>query len=295
VFQSHTSEPITATNAQFTALNPDPGPAGPSTPFTVELELRHGEGSVCVETVYREIGYDPLPTISLSNNGAAFTNPIPLCDGAINTLTAVCSGCSSSSFEWNNSPTTPSISVTTQGGYYAVVSDDNNCRSQTEIALFTEATDGLNAAVVANPTDICSGANATLEVAPCVGCSYQWIDFSSANAIPLGQTYGTSDSGTYYAEVTNPQGCVYPTSTITLNLITLTIPSITSTTDYLCAGQTATLSTPQVSGYMYQWYFNTVLISVLTKLLLRPNLMQLDCTMSKLPIQIIAQNGHPTS
>ena len=57
IFQSHTSEPITATDAQFTALNPAPGPPGPSTPFTVELELLHGEGSVCVETVYREIGY----------------------------------------------------------------------------------------------------------------------------------------------------------------------------------------------------------------------------------------------
>jgi hypothetical protein len=149
--------------------------------FSVSLTFTHGES--CREIIDRQIGVNALPTVTLRevSTGANITSatPLYLCDSDSIQLIAGCTApCNAalSSFQWNTGATTPSINVATQGGYYALVTDQNECRKISEIGVVIDALDGLNSPVVANPSQICSGDDVVLEVAPCMGCSYQWIE-----------------------------------------------------------------------------------------------------------------------
>lgn len=231
-----------------------------SSSIATTTTITHGE--TCRDIMSRDIDINPLPTIGLTrqSDGSAIStgSPIYLCVGDNDSLIVSCtsSNCSNPSFQWNTGATTPSIYVGSQGGYYVVVEDENSCRKISEIALVIEANQGHNAPVTANPTQVCSGNNVTLEVAPCIGCNYQWIDVSSGASIPAGQTHTTNDTGQYYAQVINAQGCYYNTAPIILSDVILMPPTITGTTDSICAGQTSTLSTGSGVGFQYQWYWN---------------------------------------
>jgi hypothetical protein len=234
---------------------------GPSTSsFTTTLTLTHGEDYRCRDIIERTIGVNTLPVIGLTrrsdNSQITTANPIYLCVGESDSLIVNCTTCSSSDFQWNTGATTPSIYLNNQGGYYAQVQDQNGCRKISELAVVIEAADGFNAPAVANPSQICSGNAVTLEVAPCIGCSYQWIDVSSGLSLPPGQTRITSDTGNYYAQVINAQGCYYNTAQVSVSETNLAIPSINGTTDSICGGQYATLFTTSGGGLQYQWYWN---------------------------------------
>lgn len=234
---------------------------GPSTSsFTTTLTLRHGENYRCRDIIEREIGVNTLPIVGLTrrsdNSPVTTADPIYLCVGESDSLIVNCTTCTSSDFQWNTGATTPSIYLNSQGGYYALVQDQNGCRKISELAVVIDAADGFNASAVANPSQICSGNAVTLEVAPCVGCSYQWIDVSSGSILPSGQTHTTSDTGNYYAQVINAQGCYYNTAQVSVSETNLTIPSINGTTDSICGGQYATLFTGSGVGLQYQWYWN---------------------------------------
>lgn len=232
--------------------------------FNIDLEVQHGED--CVDNYSRQVYVNENPEVYLLRNGQRVTTPIHLCDGDIETLTvdvASCSTCGSASYVWNTTATSVSINVASQGGYYAEVRDANTCLGATNIAIVIDAHEGLNSAVMANPSQVCSGENVQLEVAPCIGCSYVWHNANppATNQVAITRTHSTNVGGIYYAEVENYFGCVYPTSTINVTTTTLSIPSITGTTDSVCRGEYTTLSTTPISGGAYQWYLDGRIIS----------------------------------
>lgn len=233
----------------------------PTTPTTatVKLQLKHGENGRCVEDIERQIQINPLPTLETHYNNSLLTTQSPQyrCDGQANTLEVKCSTCTSTTFNWNTGATTPSINVPSQGGYYAVVTDQNSCRSVSGVTVVIDALDGLNAPVVAIPSEICSGRSALLQVTPCIGCSYEWFKQGGAtpSSIGINRTVAVSTQGVYYAEVKNPKRCVYTTQNINVTSNTMAIPTIQATADTICPNQTATLWTSYGSGFTYQWYY----------------------------------------
>jgi len=229
--------------------------------FDIDLVVRHGEG--CVDTFNRRVYVNDLPSVSLLNNGQSINSPVYLCDGDVEVLSVnldSCLTCATSTYVWNTTANTTSINVSTQGGYYAEIRDSNSCLGVTNTALVIDADIGLNSPVIANPSQICSGGNVTLEVAPCTGCSYIWYDTSGAVIAPT-RTAIVNTEGSYYAMVTNAEGCSYPTSILVVTSTVLTVPTIAGTTDSICLGQSSTLSTTPIAGSLYQWYLEGNILS----------------------------------
>jgi len=235
--------------------------------FEISLRVKHGDtlSVSCVEYFQRDIEIDTLPQPQLRANGTLIpfsgASHIPLCNGDSVTLevdAASCGNCQT--YQWNTSATTPSIDVNTQGGYYLTVYDANTCFNTSNVALVVEADDGLNAVATASPSQLCSGNNATLEVTQCPNCTYTWHRQPSPSTIASGATHTIPVPGDYYAVVTNQEGCQYQTSDVTVSTITVAIPNISGSTDSICAGQSASLSTT-TSGTAYQWYRDGTVIS----------------------------------
>ncbi len=234
-------------------------PTGIPTNFNVQLLLVHGENGFCEEFVEREIGVNPLPIIGITYNGTPVTspNPVPLyrCAGQPTILDVNCTSCVTSSVSWNTGATTPSINIPAQGGYYALVTDENSCRQLSEIAVVVDALDGYNTPAIANPSEICSGRPSNLEVAPCIGCSYEWFrQASPPTSEGTSRIQPVSTAGTYFAEITNAQLCTYTTQLLNVTTNAVVTPVIRSTTDTICSNQSAVLSTRFGVGFAYQWY-----------------------------------------
>lgn len=230
--------------------------------FNISLSVAHGEG--CTENLIREVNVNTLPQATLLASGVTVTGPLTLCTGETVDLavdTNNCTGCTG--YLWNTTATSSTITVASQGGYFAQVIDGNSCTGVSAPVMVLEASDGHNAPVVANPTQLCSGGSAVVEVAPCISCSYTWYHVGTGVIQPLSpnRTATVTATGDYYAEVTNAANCTYTSQAVTLTTTTLTLPSITGTTDSLCPGHTATLSTPSITGASYQWYMGGVIIS----------------------------------
>ncbi|BDS12606.1 T9SS type A sorting domain-containing protein [Aureispira anguillae] len=250
---------ITATNGSDWQTHT----VNPSTTTTFDLLLTVSHGEDCEEDFVRTIDVNPLPGPILRDvDGNTLAGTKYLCDGEIDTIYVECGTCST--YRWNTSANTDTIFITNQGGYYAEVVDGNSCTNISNIAVYIESIDGLNSPVVANPTQVCSGRDVVLEVAPCVGCSYTWFNTAPLpNGTPLvtTQTHTTTVNGDYFAVVENQHGCLYKTNQINVNSTTLTIPTISGTTDSICTGQSTTLSTGSLSNVSYQWYLNGTVIS----------------------------------
>lgn len=217
---------------------------------TLTLALTHGEN--CFDVFYREITVNSLPAASLervsTGNPITAADPIYLCVGQTEDISVT--GCTGCTYTWNTGSTNATLTIANQGGYYAEFTNTNGCSQTTDVAIVIESTDGYNSPVTANPSAICSGRNAVLEVAPCVGCSYDWVGPNPATGTRL---HATNVAGNYYALVNNGH-CIYNTSVIAISNTTIISPSITATTDSICSGQSTTLSTLNGPGFLFQWY-----------------------------------------
>lgn len=237
---------------------------GAGATHVLTLSIDHGEG--CNSVITKNVDINDLPNPSLRRQGgAAISGPIYLCDGETEVLYVDPTSCSTcGAYSWNTTANNDSIIVSSQGGYYAQVVDGNSCLGASNVAIVIDAHTGLNSPISATPSQICSNQPVDLEVTPCVGCSYVWHNALSGS-LPA-QTapdyiYSVTTPGNYYVAVTNPEGCTYNTAQINVSATTLTIPSITGTTDSICQGASTTLSTPFIVGASYQWYESGNIIS----------------------------------
>ncbi|MFK7797901.1 MAG: hypothetical protein AB8E82_10645 [Aureispira sp.] len=228
--------------------------------FLMRLIVTHGE--TCQDTLDRQITVDGLPEPVIRNavTGDTIRSVQYLCAGETLQLDVGCATCSS--FIWNTTATTPSINVNGPGVYFARAINANLCSDISQTVVVLSSSEGSNAPVTVNPTEICSGQPSTLEVAPCIGCSYAWFNTTNP-AIPVStnRIFPTAIAGNYYAEITNTQSCVYPTSIVNLVNTAVTIPTIAITTDSICPGRTSTLSTTSLAGATYQWYRDNLPVS----------------------------------
>ena len=228
--------------------------------FLMRLIVTHGE--TCQDTLDRQITVDGLPEPIITNGvtGDTLRTVQYICTGETLQLDVGCATCNS--FIWNTTATTPTISVNSPGVYFARAINANLCSDISQTIVVLSSSEGSNAPVTVNPTEICSGQPSTLEVAPCVGCSYAWFNTTNTTTpVSTNRIFATATAGNYYAEVTNNQNCVYPTSVVNLANTAVTIPTISTTTDSICSGRTSTLSTTSLAGASYQWYKDNLPVS----------------------------------
>ena len=116
-----------------------------------------------------------------------------LCNGQSLTLDA---GNPGMNYFWSTAQTTQTITVTTPGLYIVAVTDANGC-------VATDTINITNSPLTVNlgpDRDICGNTSLTLNAGN-PGLSYLWSDNSTGNSLNV------TSPGTYWVEVTDPQGC----------------------------------------------------------------------------------------
>lgn len=184
-------------------------------------------GSI-IDTISVEISITNGPEINIGNDTT-------FCSGFTIVLDA---GAGFTSYLWQNSSISQSISVSTPGTYYATVS--NICGTNTDtihISTATPVTMSVN-----NPI-LCTGDTATLTASGAT--TYAWNIGSTANPLIVNPTTTTS----YTVTGTDTNGCTASiVSTVTIN----SLPnSNAGLDDNLCAGDSIQLNAS--GGVLYSW------------------------------------------
>jgi large repetitive protein len=139
-------------------------------------------------------------------------------------------GTGSYSYDWKNSSdvtvgTSAALSSVGVGNYTVKVTDANNC-SKTSSSITISAPTPLNPGSVTITHPQCVGASATMGLLKISGVGggvggYNWEIFNLSNAsvsspVPIGDTHSTP-AGTYYAKITDANGCPVNTAQFTVN------------------------------------------------------------------------------
>ncbi len=196
-----------------------------------------------------------------------YTNPVTLSAPSLtSSSTMVCSGVSAQitsnpnytgygfTYDWykDGSPfslsdNTGTISVSSPGNYYAIVSDQ--CQTATsETVVITTGTPPGKPSIVLPSLPLCNGASGTL-TANGSGGAYTW----STGAV--GNTLGVTAGGNYSVHESNACGAGPESDIATITVAsTPAAPTITSSNgNYLCNGGSTTLSTSPSAGGSIQW------------------------------------------
>ncbi len=201
--------------------------------YTVSYSL----GSCTPATATSTVTVNPAPIVTI--------NPITICSGETNTLSAVADQ-AGGTYSWSTGATSNSISVNpTTNTSYSVTYSLGACTPATATALVT-----VNPAptVSVNPITICSGETNTLSALPDqAGGTYTWSSGESTASISVNPTTNTSYSVTYSLgactlATTTALVTVNPAPTVSVNPITI------------CSGETNSLiATPTQIGGTYAW------------------------------------------
>ncbi|MEN9302835.1 MAG: hypothetical protein RL264_1264 [Bacteroidota bacterium] len=204
---------------------------------TTTYSVTYSLGACTPATGNAVVTVNPAPTVTV--------NPITICNGETNTLTATVSE-SGGTYSWApGGQTTSSISVNpTTNSVYTVSYSLGACT--VAIANSTVTVNPIPVITISNQT-ICSGNSATLNANSVPsGGSYVWSTNETNSSISVNPTQTTTYSVTYTSNNCNASQPV----TVTVN----PTPTINIANQTICAGESATLSaiaTP--AGGSYTW------------------------------------------
>jgi pimeloyl-ACP methyl ester carboxylesterase len=166
------------------------------------------------------------------------SGPVAICQGASANLSV---NAGNYQVLWNNNQTNDTISVNSGGNYTVTLTGSNNC-SATSVPVAVSISQPNATITPSGPTIFCEGNSVTLSVP--TAASYAWSDGSSASTLTVNQ------SGTYSVSVTDANGCVASSTTISVTVLDSLIPSILSPDGIQLCGSTALrLQLPDSASY----------------------------------------------
>ncbi|MGB3527302.1 MAG: hypothetical protein WBB32_15210, partial [Flavobacteriales bacterium] len=185
-----------------------------------------------------QVGYKPLPMVSLGNDTA-------ICAGSTLTLDASVPG---ATYLWQDGSTAPSFTASVSGNYQVEV-DLNGCTVQDTIQVIVNP---LPVVDLGPDQVVCPGATATFD-ATTAGATYLWSDGSTA------ATLTTDQPGNYAVQVT-VNGCTASDAAELTNFILQTVDLGADRT--ICAGESTMLGV-HVPGAAYLWNTGATTDSIL--------------------------------
>lgn len=163
-----------------------------------------------------------IPAVNLD------ATPDTICPGLPSVIT---SGTATGlTYNWSNGPTTQDITVTAGGTYYFTVSD-GTCSNYDTITVYEFQNPN---ALVAADTTVCNGEAVTFELVNGPFVTYAWSN--GTNGV---DSITVTQPGTYVLSVTDVNGCVWTSNTVTLSNFPTPVPTITDTGG--CTGETIVL------------------------------------------------------
>jgi hypothetical protein len=193
-----------------------------------------GNAGGCLANGIGTITVNPLPILTI-NSGT-------ICSGNSATL----SGSGATTYTWNTSSNTPSISVspTVTTNYTLSGTSLQGCTNFTTTQVIVNS----NPTITANSATICSGGQATLSASGAV--TYTWNTSSNVFSISLSPTVTTN----YTVTGTDANNCV---NSATTSIVVTSSPSITVVSTSICAGQTGTISASGALSYTWSTAANS--------------------------------------
>ncbi len=196
------------------------------------------------------------PTISA-------VGPLELCLGDSTTLSVPATDGYFYQWKRNGQPTgsgLTSIVAKNAGTYTLVVSNSAGCsvNATNSIDLADVNSQVTTTFKVSGPTSFCNGGSIDLSVNNNPEYKYQWVKDGANISGATTNFYSTRDSGVYYLNVTNSNGCKNKTEEV--NIVVYSTPStpLISSEGPLqnCQGDSVILSVTNIPGYSYQWKLN---------------------------------------
>ncbi len=170
------------------------------------------------------------------------TGPIEFCEGK--TLNLIAS--QGDSYLWSpTGQTTQVISANQSGPYTVTVFDENGCASASDTIVIT-IYDNPEPAITANgPIEFCAGDSVTLSTG--IYDEYEWFLFGQTT-----QSIVVSNEGDYWVSVTDTNGCVGISDTISIEIFTVDSATISADgpTEF-CDGDMVTLTASEGSSYAW--------------------------------------------
>ena len=203
------------------------------------------------------------PTATITNSGSSV-----LCAGDSTTLTAP-SGMSS--YLWSNGSTSQSLTVAAAGNYSVTVTNAGGCSATSTILAISTSQITAPMIVTSGALEFCQRESVTLGV-PQGYSAYSWNTGAGFSQLVANQ------SGSYFATVSNTDGCAVNSDTVTVTVFATPVtPSIAySANDTVMVSNVA-------SGN--QWYFNGTLMQGETNDTLRP------LNLGNYSVRVIDTNG----
>ena len=173
-----------------------------------------------------------------------------VCSGHSATITAPAGA---TGYLWSpGGATTQSITVspTTTTTYSCIVSTMGNTTCHYTLTHKVNIASNFTA-IASNNSPICLGDTLKLDATPVGAPFYSWTGpngFTSSIKNPFIANVTSADSGTYTATVKNALGC---SATANTNVVIHPLPTIITTNDSVCIGDTATISAS--GGVIYEW------------------------------------------
>jgi gliding motility-associated-like protein len=154
--------------------------------------------------------------------------------------------------------TTNQLTVTTSGGYYAVLSAGAACSDTTRTVPVLIGTVIDTTLTTSGSTALCSGQSVTLSAA--AGFTYQWFKDGASLASQTARQYIANTTGAYYVVLKNATGCADTSRSVSVSLNTTidTALAVGGSTN-LCAGQSVVLEV--APNLNYSWYRNGAVIA----------------------------------
>ena len=160
-------------------------------------------------------------------------------------------------YSWNTGATSNQISVSTNGDYYATITDDFGCSATTDTVEFLNYDDPSDTIWASSATTFCDGNTVLLSVSN--NSVYSWNTGDSTQNVSIGA------SGSYWAEVTDSNGCSVQTDTIAVTVNPLPVEVITNVgSSVYCDGDSTVLSLTGQNTYQWSTGATTDDISVFT-------------------------------
>ncbi len=201
---------------------------------TTNYTLIGTNASGCTNTKTISITVNSNPTVSI------VASPTAICVGSTATLTAT----GANSYVWNTTETTAIIEVapSVSAGYTVTGTDATGCINTQTISLAVNPLPTLS--LTASPSSICVGATSTLTASG--ANTYSWSTGST-----LATIFESPSATTIYTVIgTDAVGCV---NTETVNLTVNTLPTLTISTssNSVCVGNSATLTATGATTYSW--------------------------------------------
>ena len=231
--------------------NPIPGATSDtymaSTDGSYAISVTNSDGcSSTSNSIYIASVSSPTATIS-------YTGSTTLCPGDSLTLIAPSS---MKSYVWSTGETTQSIVVGASGNYSVAIEDINGCSSSSNAVGVSVSALNSPTIVPSGSTNICGPGNVTLTM-PAGYTSYSWSTGANSSSIFVTQ------SGTYFATISNTDGCTAVSDTVIVDINPLPNPQIVlQGNNVLCVGDVAVLETQSYQSYLWSNGATTQSISV---------------------------------